>query len=74
MVLGFSTSACFGSLRSPTFNQACIVLQKSGTSTGLLPLMVKQISQEIQKLSDENSNFTIDGVDVNNVRTVLNFY
>jgi len=51
-----------------------MVLQKSGTSTGLLPLTVKQISQATQKLSDENSNFTIDGVDVNNVRTVLNFY
>ena len=51
-----------------------MVLQKSDTSTGLLPLTVKQISHATQKISDENSNFTIDGVDVNNVRTVLNFY
>lgn len=45
-------------------------VRKSGTGTGLLPLTVKQISQATQKLSDENSNFTIDGVDINNVTLV----
>jgi len=45
-------------------------VRKSGTATGLLPLTVKQISQATQKPSDENSNFTIDGVDVNNVTLV----
>eukprot|EP01018_Ginkgo_biloba_P006705 Gb_15876 [translate_table: standard] len=45
-------------------------VRKSGNSTGLLPLTVKQISQATQKLSDENSNFIIDGVDVNNVTLV----
>ncbi|GLJ27476.1 hypothetical protein SUGI_0539120 [Cryptomeria japonica] len=44
--------------------------RKTGNSTGLLPLTVKQISQATQKHSDDSSNYIIDGVDVNNVTLV----
>lgn len=43
--------------------------RRSGSqNTGLLPLTVKQISQAVQKPSDDN--FYVDGVDVNNVTLV----
>ncbi|KAH9304691.1 hypothetical protein KI387_009095, partial [Taxus chinensis] len=53
-----------------TFLFCALGFQKTGNSTGLLPLTVKQISLATHKQSDENSNYNIDGVEVNNVTLV----
>lgn len=58
------------SLRKWCFCVLALGFMQSRDVQGLLPLTVKQISQAFEA-SDDKTNFLIDGVDVNNVSSLL---
>ena len=51
---------------SPFFWKIYVLFRQSRGSQGVVPLTVKQIS-EAYHLSDDKSNFIVDGVEVSNV-------
>ncbi|CAN6448163.1 unnamed protein product [Victoria cruziana] len=66
----FSGGGFMPSQSTSTATDSGLTAFKKRGNGGVIPLTVKQISQAVQNLSDDNSNIVVDGCEVNNVTLV----